>query len=138
MTDETGYPAPGDMLVVTGENARVERIQTQKKDAGKPRMELLDPLALTQLAEVLTFGAQKYEADGWRKGIEWSRTVGALLRHTTKFMSGETYDEETGLHHMAHVMCNAMFLVNWATTHPELDDRPVIKTPWVCEENGVG
>jgi hypothetical protein len=63
----------------------------------------------------------------------------ALLRHTFKFIRGETYDEETGLHHMAHVMCNAMFLVNWSVTHPELDDRyrPAPIT-WVGEENGAG
>lgn len=98
--------------------------QEQKKDAGKVRMDLLDPYALEQLAQVLTFGAEKYEANGWRKGIAWMRTVGALLRHTFAFMQGQTYDPETGLHHMAHVMCNAMFLVNWSETHPELDDRP--------------
>jgi hypothetical protein len=128
LTDETGHTAPDEV-----------RSQEQKKDAGKVRMELIDPYAMEQLAAVLTFGATKYEANGWRKGIAWMRTCGALLRHTFKFIRGETYDEETGLHHMAHVMCNAMFLVNWSVTHPELDDRyrPAPIT-WVGEENGAG
>lgn len=114
MTDEIGHAAPDEM-----------RPQNQKQDAGKVRMELLDPYAMSQLAAVLTFGAEKYEANGWRKGIEWTRTVGAMLRHLTAFMGGETHDPETGLPHTAHIMCNAMFLTNWIITHPELDDRPV-------------
>lgn len=97
--------------------------QEQKKDAGKVPFDLLDPLALTELARVLEFGAAKYSPNGWRKGIEWSRTVAAILRHVMAFQSGDTHDPETGLNHMAHIMCNAMFLVNYETTHPELDDR---------------
>ena len=96
---------------------------SQKQDAGKVPMALIDPYAMQELAHVLKFGATKYSPNGWRKGIEWTRTVSALLRHVYKFLDGETHDPETGLNHMAHVMCNAMFLVNFEKTHPELDDR---------------
>jgi hypothetical protein len=33
------------------------------------------------------------------------------------------YDDETGLHHMAHVACNAMFLVWYALKGGGTDDR---------------
>ncbi len=40
-----------------------------KFDGGKPRMDLLDPLWLAEVARVLGFGAQKYAAHNWRGGI---------------------------------------------------------------------
>lgn len=104
--------------------------QNQKKDAGKPPMELVDPYAIEQLSRVLGFGAQKYEPNGWRAGIEWTRVAAAVLRHTYAFLNGETNDPETGLHHMAHAMCEAMFLVNYQQTHPEKDDRYVTPLDW--------
>lgn len=96
---------------------------TQKQDKGKAPFHLLDPYALEQLTRVLEFGAKKYSPNGWREGVDWNRTISAIYRHLTAFQSGQTHDPETGLNHMAHVMCNAMFLVNWEKTHPEKDDR---------------
>lgn len=85
-----------------------------KKDAGKPKLELVDPTALVDLAAVLTMGAAKYSPNGWRKAINddtaEGRIIGALLRHVVAHQLGETFDAESGLPHMAHVMCNAMFL----------------------------
>lgn len=95
----------------------------KKFDADKPRIELVSPLALTELAKVLTFGAKKYDANNWRKGIAWSRLIGATLRHVNAYNMGQTHDEETGLSHMAHAMCETMFLLEFEKTHPELDDR---------------
>ena len=94
-----------------------------KYDAGKLPMSLLSREALEQTARVLQFGAQKYSSHNWRKGFVWSRTLDALLRHTIAFMEGEDLDPESGLSHMAHAMCNAMFILEFIKTHPELDDR---------------
>jgi len=86
-------------------------------------MDLLDPYALAQLAEVLTFGAQKYEAHNWRKGIAYSRLTAAALRHITAFMNGEDRDPETGLPHPAHAMCCMMFLIWMMEQRDDMDDR---------------
>lgn len=40
-----------------------------KYDSEKPRMDLLDPTAMQELAMVLTFGAGKYAANNWRYGL---------------------------------------------------------------------
>ncbi len=89
-----------------------------KKDAGKPRMELIDPTAAEDLARVLTMGAAKYTANGWRDGIDREdgdeRIMGALLRHAMAILRGEIFDEESGLPHAAHIQCNAMFLTWFA------------------------
>lgn len=94
-----------------------------KFDGEKPRMDLLDPLALEGLAKVLTFGAQKYAAHNWRKGIANTRLIAAMLRHLFAIMRGEDLDPESGLPHIDHVGCCWMFLSNNMKVRPEMDDR---------------
>jgi hypothetical protein len=95
----------------------------RKYDNGKPRLELLSPKALTEIAKVMTFGAQKYDAHNWRGGIAWSRVLGAALRHISAFNDGVDKDPETGLSHLAHAGCCIMFLLEYEATHTDLDDR---------------
>lgn len=94
-----------------------------KHDTAKVRMELLSPIALTEVAKVLTFGADKYEAHNWRKGFLWSRLLGATLRHLLAFIGGQDKDSETGLSHLAHASCCLMFLLEHEVTHKDKDDR---------------
>mgnify|MGYP000149420486 CR=1 FL=1 len=93
-----------------------------KHDAGKARMELLDPHAVEQLALVLTFGAKKYAAHNWRHGISKSRLIGAALRHLFAYLGGQDHDPESGLSHVAHAMCCCMFLLG-LEGRTDLDDR---------------
>lgn len=96
-----------------------------KYDQGKVQMELVSPIALYQLAAVLTFGAKKYESWNWSKGLKLMRCFGAALRHMFSWMRGETLDPESGLPHLAHAMCNLMFMLHLSETMPSMDDRPV-------------
>ncbi len=85
----------------------------RKFDAGKLLYGLLPPLALEENVKVLTFGAQKYEPDNWRRvpnGIE--RYFDAAQRHLWAWKQGQTYDQETGLHHMAHAICCLQFIAD--------------------------
>lgn len=94
-----------------------------KFDTEKPRMELLDPEFLEEFAKVMTFGAQKYAAHNWRKGLSASRLIGAAMRHLTAILRGEDIDPESGYSHTAHVACCVQFLY-WTLKHkPETDDR---------------
>ena len=94
-----------------------------KHDAGKPRHDLIDAEAMTELAKVLTFGAQKYEEENWRKGISFKRLIAAAERHIAEIKKCEDSDEETGLQHAAHAMCCMMFL-SWMQRHrKDMDDR---------------
>lgn len=95
----------------------------KKNDTEKRRMDLLSPIAIAKLADVLTFGAGKYDSNNWRKGLNWSRVLGATLRHLFSFLGGEDKDPESGISHLAHAMCNMMFLLEFEETHKELDDR---------------
>ena len=95
----------------------------QKYDDDKPRMDLLDPLALEGIARVMGFGAKKYAQHNWRGGIKYSRLLGAILRHTFAILSGEDNDPESGFPHVDHLGCCVMFLSNMMKTRPDLDDR---------------
>lgn len=94
-----------------------------KFDGGKPPMSLIDRYAIEQIAMVLAFGAQKYDAHNWRKGIAYSRLIDAALRHLYAFADGEDLDPESGLPHIAHAGCCIVFLLGMMNAHPELDDR---------------
>lgn len=87
-----------------------------KYDGGKPRMELLPLPALEEVAKVLTFGANKYAANGWKSlANAEERYLGALLRHLTEIQKGKFTDPDSGLPHIAHVACNSIFLTHFAT-----------------------
>ena len=94
-----------------------------KFDQEKPRTDLLDPDALLGTAAVLGFGAKKYADNNWKKGIAYSRILGALLRHTFAIMRGEDTDAESGLPHVDHLACEAMFLQYMMRSRKDLDDR---------------
>jgi len=100
-----------------------ELIQGTKFDDEKPCMDLLDGEWLLDVAGVMTFGKKKYAAHNWRKGMDWSRVIGAAYRHLTAINQGQDLDPETGKPHAAHLSCCAMFL-NWYLKHrTEFDNR---------------
>lgn len=95
-----------------------------KNDQEKTRLELLSSTWLMGVGAVLTFGAKKYAAHNWRKGITLSRLLGACLRHVIAFLGGEDLDPETGLSHLYHASCCLMFASELYETNPqEVDDR---------------
>lgn len=94
-----------------------------KFDSNKPPMELLSPVWLEGVAQVLAFGAKKYAAHNWRKGIQISRLIGAALRHIFAFLAGQDLDPESKLPHLHHASCCLMFASELMYTKPECDDR---------------
>ena len=94
-----------------------------KHDQSKVPLELLSPIALHKIAEVMAFGAKKYDAHNWRKGMKWSRLVGASLRHILAWASGEDKDPESGISHLCHAACCIMFLIEYEELKIGDDDR---------------
>lgn len=91
-----------------------DKPQDMKFDGDKIRMELLPFNALEAVAEVLTFGAKKYEANSWQSlDNAEERYKGALLRHFTALQKGALLDSESGLSHAAHMACDALFLLHF-------------------------
>lgn len=94
----------------------------KKFDDGKVRYELLPPDALEEITQVFTFGATKYTDWNWAKGLTALRLFGALCRHVMAWRRGESFDKESGLHHLAHVAACCMMLVE-QQHRIDLDDR---------------
>lgn len=94
-----------------------------KYDQDKSRMDLLDTSFLLGVADVLTFGAKKYAAHNWRKGIAQSRLIGAAYRHLSAYNNGEDNDPESNINHLYHAACCLMFATWMLKNKPELDDR---------------
>lgn len=94
-----------------------------KHDANKNMLELLPFEALEAVGEILTFGAQKYDAHNWRKGFLWSRLLGASLRHLFAWARGQDLDPETGKSHVAHATCCLLFLLSHILLKAGEDDR---------------
>lgn len=94
-----------------------------KHDTEKPRLDLLSSDALVGIAMVLSYGAKKYSAHNWRKGFDWSRNVGAAMRHISAFNGGEDIDPESGLPHVDMALCELMFLSEFQKTNTGNDDR---------------
>jgi hypothetical protein len=93
----------------------------KKYDADKPRWDLVPLRAHTEFVDVLTFGAMKYTANGWRKVVGWRwRYTRAGLGHVIKYMRGERNDAETGKHHLAHALCCFYFVLEHELTLDEL------------------
>lgn len=78
---------------------------------GKNRLQALVPSFLWEVGLAQTHGDTKYAPLNWQGGKDHPEEYhGAILRHLLHYMAGEKYDPETGLHHMAHLTCSAMFL----------------------------
>lgn len=90
---------------------------------GKLRWSLVDFESLEDMVKVLEFGAEKYDDHNWKKGLQTTEVSESLMRHLFAYLNGEDKDPESGLSHLGHVMCNAMFLSYTQKHHPELDTR---------------
>ncbi len=94
-------------------------------DDNKPRYDLIPPEAMDELALLYTIGAKKYAERNWERGMNWGKVFGSLMRHAWKWMRGQEYDEETGVHHMIHVAWNAIALYIYYVRKIGLDDRNI-------------
>ena len=95
-----------------------------KYDSAKPRMNLLPPKAIIEVSKVLTFGAEKYDAENWRKldDLQNRYTAGAL-RHIFAHMDGEQLDPETNLSHLAHALCCLLFKLEIELENAKIEEE---------------
>lgn len=72
---------------------------------------------------VAEYGAKKYEAWNWSKGLSRVQLLSSLLRHTFAYLRGEERDsgpKGSGLLHTDHIVWNAVTLVH--NVHWNLED----------------
>ena len=99
-----------------------------KQDSGKLRYDLLPFDAVDEVVQILNYGISKYPKpeENWRdnsKPEDIKRYKAALLRHLSELQQGRTHDKESGLHHMAHVACNSLFIIALLKKFKEYDNE---------------
>jgi hypothetical protein len=83
----------------------------KKFDGDKARFDLIPLLAMEGAAKVMGFGAKKYGEWNWLAvDNAEARYTAAMLRHLALHQAGELRDHESGLKHIDHILCNALFL----------------------------
>lgn len=78
---------------------------------GKNHLQAMPPGFLWEIGAVMTHGDTKYAPENWKGGKDHPlEYIGAAFRHFLRYWAGEKRDPETGLHHLAHMVCSLMFL----------------------------
>jgi len=107
--------------VVKDNNYEKQRVAQKDSDKamrfneGKSQLSyMLDAdVAMKGMCDVFAFGAEKYDRGNWKKGLDEKEIMDSMLRHLTAYNNGEVLDPESGLPHVDHITCNAIFLATF-------------------------
>ena len=84
----------------------------KKFDNGKTDWTLFLWREAEQVVRVLMLGATKYGRENFKNVPDArNRYAAAAVRHLVAWMSGDPADKESGLSHLAHLCCCALFLM---------------------------
>ena len=120
--DGLGWPTPDDFPMNTQYN-------DPKGAAGalKTPLGLIPPFAMEQTAWAHKLGAEKYGPFNWRDtGVCASTYVNAIMRHLNAWRDGENLDPESGISHLAHIICSCNILLDADYCDTLQDDRNVL------------
>ena len=83
--------------------------KASRYNEGKPKWSLVHYESLVPMIRVLEFGALKYAPFNWQKEMDLKEILESMQRHLAALMDGEEIDKESGISHMGHIQCNALF-----------------------------
>lgn len=86
--------------------------QAAKADAGKPQLTLVPTQIIYAIERVRKYGTEKYGSpDNWKR-VSIDRYWEATLRHILAAWNDIlSVDEESGLRHIDHAICNLAFIL---------------------------
>lgn len=80
---------------------------------------------LHEATYVWAYGANKYSAWNWAKGMAWSIPLACISRHAQAIIvDREPLDKESGCTHWGHIVCNLLMLDHYSSYYKAGDDRP--------------
>lgn len=101
----------------------IDNTKAVKFDAGKPKITLVPPRALIEVAKAMTYGAKKYAADNYLNGgFTQRQLLDSAMRHINSHLQGEDIDE-SGNTHLSHAAASIMMLIECIITDRIEDDR---------------
>lgn len=85
----------------------------RKFDDGKPDFTLLPFDAIEGVAQVMMYGAEKYDRDNWRElDAPERRYLAAAFRHLAEHNNGVELDDESSLPHLDHAI-TSLLMARW-------------------------
>lgn len=105
------------------EDAQKSSTGSLRFNKGKPSVSNIPPEFILGMAEVLTYGEQKYGRANWKKGNNFSVPYDSAMRHILQWQAGESNDEESDSHHLFHAAVNLMMCYYYEQNFPDMDDR---------------
>lgn len=95
--------------MIKGMGASVQELETKENGAQQTaipfRFDLIDPIAMFELANVVASGAKKYKPNNWR-GLTVEDHLNRVLAHVYAHLAGDKTDD-----HLEHALCRMMFAV---------------------------
>jgi len=121
-----------------GNNLRVAGMALARFQEGGDAADLHDAIRFIgnqwdECAHVFDYGRKKYAEWNWAKGMSWNAVIGCAARHWRAIALGHHIDDESGLTHRGHILCNMVMLLTYLRTYRDGDDRPVA---WLCADRG--
>jgi hypothetical protein len=112
-------------------------VDNNKKTAaalGKPKLSSVPPVALYAMGAGMDNGADKYGRFNYRESsVTASVFYDALQRHLTAWYNGEDHAEDSGLHHLAHLLAGGAIVLDAISEGNFVDDRSYAKEPGKLE-----
>lgn len=102
----------------------LDQLEQGNTDAINGALDYLGDHRWAGAGEQFHFGAKKYAAWNWAKGMQWSVPLACCKRHLIKVLEGESVDEESGVHHFGAVACNLIMLSHFVRHYAEGNDLP--------------
>lgn len=90
-----------------------------KRNQRYPRVELVDPTFLWEMAEIMQAGAIIYGENNWQKGgQDFVQDIPRhMLQHVLAIM-GNVGNDDTKENHLAHLACNVMMFAKLRKKYP--------------------
>ena len=102
--DAITHESAGLKIKDSGTRQQFETGANRDTQAGKGRFDLLPPWAIEQVAKLYEAGCEKYGDRNWEKGIPMGRYLDSAIRHSFKYLRGDT-DEDHLLAAAWNLLC---------------------------------
>lgn len=102
---------------------KIEKTEGVKNDNGKPDLAQIPTEALESIARAFMDGEKKYGRYNFKKGMDWSKLISAVLRHMRAFNKGEDYASDSKLHHLGHAGAGICILLDYYHNNLGTDNR---------------
>lgn len=101
------------MLKGVGPDAPIVENENGGRQSDSPyRFDLLPPLAVAKVAEILKHGSERYAEWNWMK-ISANSHLNRVLQHSMAYIAGDTQEGDP-VEHAARVACRALFFLEMA------------------------